>query len=386
MPSDAGDGAAAPRRVAPVDIPYAELLAAADAALAPRLAAALGPDGLGLLTVSGVPGFAAARAALLPLARRVAALPPAARAACEDAAASYNVGWSAGREKTAAGRPDRRKGSFYANPLFDAPTDDPALLAAFPGDARPNRWPRAALPELEPAFKALGALLAAVGGALAARCDAYVAAAGGAPPRAPLAAALARSRCFKGRLLHYFPPDAPAGEEEGAGGEHEQAEVRGGGGGEAPESESESESEAWCGWHTDHGSLTALTPAMYLDAATGAEAPTPDGRAGLWVRDRAGRAAQVAFPPGAAAFQVGAAAQVASGGLLRATPHCVRAPKRGAGAGVCRAAFAVFMQPGWGESLAPPAGVAAEVVGVELWREGDTFGDFAARTLDGAYN
>jgi isopenicillin N synthase-like dioxygenase len=125
---------------------------------------------------------------------------------------------------------------------------------------------------------------------------------------------------------------------------------------------------------------------MYLDAATGAEAPTPDGRAGLWVRDRAGRAAQVAFPPGAAAFQVGAAAQVASGGLLRATPHCVRAPKRGAGAGVCRAAFAVFMQPGWGESLAPPAGVAAEVVGVELWREGDTFGDFAARTLDGAYN
>ena len=21
----------------------------------------------------------------------------------------------------------------------------------------------------------------------------------------------------------------------------------------------------WCGWHNDHGSLTALTPAMYLD-------------------------------------------------------------------------------------------------------------------------
>ena len=21
----------------------------------------------------------------------------------------------------------------------------------------------------------------------------------------------------------------------------------------------------WCGWHTDHGSLTALTPAMYVD-------------------------------------------------------------------------------------------------------------------------
>ncbi len=40
-----------------------------------------------------------------------------------------------------------------------------------------------------------------------------------------------------GRLLHYFPID------------DEQAK----------------DVDAWCGWHNDHGSLTGLCPAMYLD-------------------------------------------------------------------------------------------------------------------------
>ena len=39
-----------------------------------------------------------------------------------------------------------------------------------------------------------------------------------------------------GRILHYFPYDSK-GETE----------------------------DDWCGWHNDHGSLTALTSAMYVD-------------------------------------------------------------------------------------------------------------------------
>ena len=37
--------------------------------------------------------------------------------------------------------------------------------------------------------------------------------------------------------------------------------------------------------------------------------------------------------------------QVQSGGLLQATPHCVRAVSGPSAAGVARNAFAVFMQP-----------------------------------------
>ena len=37
--------------------------------------------------------------------------------------------------------------------------------------------------------------------------------------------------------------------------------------------------------------------------------------------------------------------QVMSGGLLQATPHCVKAPRREVSGGVSRNTLAVFMQP-----------------------------------------
>lgn len=54
---------------------------------------AFGPDGLGICTVSGVPGFVEARQALLPLAAQLAALPDCAKAALEDPASRFNFGW-----------------------------------------------------------------------------------------------------------------------------------------------------------------------------------------------------------------------------------------------------------------------------------------------------
>ena len=64
-----------------------------------------GYDGLGILAVRGVPGLAEARAALLPLAARVAALPPATLATYERPKAFYAIGWSHGKEQL-EGRPD----------------------------------------------------------------------------------------------------------------------------------------------------------------------------------------------------------------------------------------------------------------------------------------
>ena len=80
---------------------------------------------------------------------------------------------------------------------MDAPAgDDAALAARCPALLRPNLWPGADLPALEPAFKALGALIVRVGLLLAAACDRYCAARGGFPPR--LADTLAASTCHKG--------------------------------------------------------------------------------------------------------------------------------------------------------------------------------------------
>lgn len=54
--------------------------------------------------------------------------------------------------------------------------------------------------------------------------------------------------------------------------------------------------------------------------------------------------------------QVGEALQVHSGGLLRATPHYVRAAQGPAAAGISRNTFAVFMQPDVEEPMACPQG------------------------------
>ena len=77
-------------------------------------AQAFGLGGLGICTVSGVPGFAELRAALLPLAARFAGLPAAVRARYEDPASRYNFGWSCGVEVLEGGQPDTRKGRCAA--------------------------------------------------------------------------------------------------------------------------------------------------------------------------------------------------------------------------------------------------------------------------------
>jgi hypothetical protein len=67
--------------------------------LSAAIEAAFGPEGLGIIVVDGVPGYGDARAKLLPLASRLAALPPGVLAEMEDPASHWNFGWSHGKEK-----------------------------------------------------------------------------------------------------------------------------------------------------------------------------------------------------------------------------------------------------------------------------------------------
>jgi isopenicillin N synthase-like dioxygenase len=267
-------------RVQPcVVIPHAELVAGAanpSPALQTRIEAAYGYAGLGILAVTGVPGLASARRKMLPLGARFAALPDAIKKQTERPHAFYQAGWSHGNEILQSGRPDYAKGSYYANPLVDRPSDDAALVAEWPSFLEPNVWPdEDVLPGFEAAFKQLGRQVVAVGMLLACQCDDYVAAQCPGYQNGQLRRLLGTSKCCKGRLLHYFPV------EDGAS----QAKAKALTGDPATSSEENTQQEVqapgdstfsdWCGWHNDHGSLTGLVPAMYLDRF-GREVPNPD--------------------------------------------------------------------------------------------------------------
>eukprot|EP00898_Chlorokybus_atmophyticus_P004054 jgi/Chlat1/464/Chrsp103S01080 len=362
MTAEAAEAAGLVDAPALVSVAYQELLEE-PGRLANKIAEAYGSGGFGILTVSGVPGYAQRRCELLPLAQRLAALPETSLKELEDPASTYNVGWSHGKESLANGRPDRLKGSFYANPQYDVPTTDQQLVVQYPHYCRPNIWPDKHLPQLSPALKSLGKLIVEVGLLVAKHCDDYVASQSQqASSTQRLQSVISRSRCTKARLLHYFPT----------------AEITSSNGDDAA-----SDMQSWCGWHMDHGSLTGLTSAMYICGDE--EVTCPDPRAGLYIRTRGGSVVKGAIPSDHIAFQVGEAMQIHSGGVLRATPHCVRAARGECAHLIGRNTFAVFMQPQWDELLDVPDGMSVGDTGVGQWTPGMTFGEFARRTVAAYY-
>uniref|UniRef100_A0A7S1KZS4 Non-haem dioxygenase N-terminal domain-containing protein n=1 Tax=Alexandrium catenella TaxID=2925 RepID=A0A7S1KZS4_ALECA len=222
------------------------------------------------------------------------------------------------------------KGSFYANPLFDdAAEGDEEVRAKYPYACSRNVWPEE-LPELQSAFKEMGRLLGSVAKLVLQQCDSMVQAQTGRHPQL-VETTFGCSRMVAGRLLHYFPLD------EGA----------------------EAGSAAnWCGWHNDNSSITGLVPAVWLDDATGEEAGCPpSSEGGLYVQGRSGNVRKVAMPPDCLGFQVGEAAQILSGGVLRATPHHVRGHVSKPGEGrLSRETFACFFEPNWDKHIGPPEG------------------------------
>lgn len=355
-----------------VEISYEDLLSGKD--LTASIAEAYGFDGIGLLTVSGVPGLLEARGNLLPLARRFATMDESVQSKYEDENSFYSFGWSLGKEKL-EGKPDNSKGSYYANPQYDKPVDDEEIIKKYPGFASPNIWPTEEIPEFEAFFKALGQLIVSVGKLVASQCDAYAKSQSPNYVSGRLRRIIDTSLSCKARLLHYFPFSADT---HGA-------------------DKDPNDFSSWCGWHNDHGSLTGLTSAMYLDAESGTPTTNNDPSAGLYIRGRHGQLIKAAFPADQIAFQIGETAQIHSGGALQATPHAVRGssdPK------ICRDTFAVFMEPNWDESMDVPEGVTVEDAQSQIaakalpkgipplssrWLAGQTFGDFTEKTLSSYY-
>lgn len=162
-------------------------------------------------------------------------------------------------------------------------TGCPALLfiVAYHPCSRPNDD----LPEMEPAFKALGQMIVSTGLEVARHCDNYVKSICPAYENGKLESIIRESKCCKGRLLHYYSnDDTDVNSKEELLSNNEICEIEctprildnsnridSDQPCEHPAEQSSSgsttdqEFSSWCGWHNDHGSLTGLTAAMLLD-------------------------------------------------------------------------------------------------------------------------
>jgi hypothetical protein len=167
----------------------------------------------------------------------------------ENPASKYLTGWSRGKETLKNGQVDTLKGSFYANCAFYV---DPALDCAvptadfsaenFPEYLSPNLWPGdTTIPGFKETFEDLCRLIIDTGVLVARACDRYAEREIDGYQRGYLEHVVKTSTTTKARLLHYFPAD------------------------QANDRAVMANDDDWCATHLDHGCLTGLTSAMFIN-------------------------------------------------------------------------------------------------------------------------
>lgn len=106
---------------------------AAESRVAQAISEAFAPGGPGILLVNRLSEqFAIDRASLFAAGRALSSLPEHLLQELEHKELDYSVGWSRGHESF-KGVIDIKKGSFYANPIYDDPAEgDPALAGKYP--------------------------------------------------------------------------------------------------------------------------------------------------------------------------------------------------------------------------------------------------------------
>lgn len=229
----------------------------------------------------------------------------------------------------------------------------------YPEYTTPNIWPdeaRCRLHGFRSSLEELCTLIIDTAALVARACDRFALANVEGYPGGYLEGVVRGSFTSKARLLHYFPLGLGGGS---LGGDD--------GGGDGDDDD-------WCATHLDHGCLTGLTSAMFVDEVatspeqllkdTSATSPpilpelqqSPDPAAGLYIRSRTNKVVKVDIPRDCLAFQTGEALQLITRGRFRAVPHFVRGVRSkglggGAGGGVARNTLAVFTQPNLGEVI-----------------------------------
>ena len=223
-----------------------------------------------------------------------------------------------------------------------------------------NIWPREELlPGFRQTFEELSKLIIDVASLVARACDSYAVMAIKGYNAGYLQAMVQASNTTKARLLHYYPPkhtnrpdlppDLSVSPQETL---------------QADDSDQfNGDEDSWCASHIDHGCLTALISALYIDESAHLPqhpypsdesnhlaplppvgAPSPS--AGLYIQSRTSTITKVTIPPDCLAFQTGEALQLITEGKFRAAPHFVRAGAASRdGQRIARNTLAIFMQP-----------------------------------------
>lgn len=268
------------------------------------------------------------------------------------------MGWSLGKETLKSGQYDTLKGSYYINcgtfwqrhgdgvangDASHATGDDKHQMPEYTAEAI---WPaESVLKGFKETCEELCCLIIDTAVLVARACDRFGEKNVEGYRKGCLEHVVKTSRTTKARLLHYFP----------SGESSISTNVTDGDG-----------QDDWCATHLDHGCLTGLTSAMYIDEqasppqlGSDGTAPSlaelqasPDPEAGLYIRSRSGAVTQVRIPRDCLAFQTGEALELMTKGRFKAVPHFVRGVGnvRG-GAQVARNTLAVFTQPNLGEMV-----------------------------------
>ena len=241
-----------------------------------------------------------------------------------------------------------------------------------------NIWPSAdRLPTFRESAEELCTLIIDTAALVARACDRYAKANGIEGYQDGYLERIVRtSLTTKARLLHYFPSN---GDDDSANSDAN-----------ANNEEDDNDDDDWCATHIDHGCLTGLTSAMFLDEASVPppsssslsplpELPTsPDPQAGLYIRSRTNQTVKVNIPKDSLAFQTGETLQLITRGKFRAVPHFVKGTRNSSSSGgnenkgrIARNTLAVFTQPNLGEIVDGEKGM--------------TFGDFARGVSERTY-
>lgn len=211
---------------------------------------AFGPESLGIIIVKDIgTDFGMLRSRLLSYSSYLSNLPAFRLEKFESPESKYLVGWSRGKEKLKNGQIDTMKGSYYANCAFYV---DPKLQCAtptgdfspanFPEYLSPNIWPsHGIVPGFQNTFEELCSLIINIGVVVAKACDRYGEKEIAGYQSGYLEHVVKTSTTTKARLLHYFPAPLP--------GEYSEPSLV----------------DDWCATHIDHGCLTGLTSAMFVD-------------------------------------------------------------------------------------------------------------------------
>jgi len=320
---------------------------------------AYGKHGLGAIIIKDVPNHYEIKHTLLSMTHRLVNLPADVLKSIESPSTNYAFGWARGKEKYEGSDIDSRKGSFYAN--LKVYNELKGITTNKSSDE--NLWPYKNMPELEPAFHALGNQIRQVSFHLVRCIDDYIK---NIFPEYQYKHdnIIKESESNKARLLHYFPRQ------------------------ETPIDKNED----WCGWHNDHGSITGLTSAMYFDKNNNiVNDKLKLEKTGLWAQTRTGEKVKVTYGMNDIAYQIGEAYQILSGGKLIATPHAVFVDKD-IPEDVHRSTYALFMQPSKKLVMNLPKGASMKDIKTDeiyhvpklekrFYKDGMTFEEFNDKTM-----